>query len=190
MTDLDDIPVRPLVMISAASRSSLRKTRCRSQPSASPRSLINMALKVGRHRVARSSGCDSHRAHRQPDRSLQDPRQGQPFPSRPPQDGVAAANAPRLCQEAGREPIQDSHRAPGYPPLKASSTQMERLIPGAPTQRRATARPTPFSQCESLASWQDRKRLAFVQPLAILPMTSSIDGRHGPQAFASSTHAG
>ena len=28
------------------------------------------------------------------------------------------------------------------------------------------------------------------QPLAVLPMTSPIDGRHGPLAFASSTHAG
>ena len=44
--------------------------------------------------------------------------------------------------------------------------------------------------CESLASWQDRKRLAHAQPLAVLPMTSPIDGRHGPQAFASSTDAG
>ena len=83
-----------------------------------------------------------------------------------------------------------SHRALGHPPLKASLTQMERLISGVPTQRRATARPTPFSQCESLASWQDRKRLALAQPLAVLPMTSPIGGRHGPQAFASSTHAG
>jgi hypothetical protein len=67
---------------------------------------------------------------------------------------------------------------------------MERLISGVTTQDRATARPKPFTQCESLASWQDRKRLAFAQPLAVLPMTSSIDERHGPQAFASSTHAG
>jgi hypothetical protein len=38
---------------------------------------------------------------------------------------------------------------------------MKRLISGVSTQRRATARPTPLSQCESLASWQDRKRLAY-----------------------------
>jgi hypothetical protein len=64
---------------------------------------------------------------------------------------------------------------------------MDRLISGAPSMDRATARPPLLTQCESLASWQDRKRLALAQPLAILPMTSSIDERHGLQAFASST---
>ena len=41
------------------------------------------------------------RTHRQPDQPLQNSCQRQPFPPRPPQDGVAAANASRLCQEAG-----------------------------------------------------------------------------------------
>jgi hypothetical protein len=67
---------------------------------------------------------------------------------------------------------------------------MKRLISGATTQRPGDGVAEALFQCESLASWQDRKRLTLVQPLAVLPMTNPIDGRHGPQAFASSTHAG
>ena len=64
---------------------------------------------------------------------------------------------------------------------------MERLISGVPPKRPGDGAAEALIQCESLASWQDRKRLAFAQPLAVLPMTIPIDGRHGPQAFASST---
>ena len=63
---------------------------------------------------------------------------------------------------------------------------MERLISEAPTHRLGDGVAAAPNQCESLASWQDRKGLAFVQPLAILPMTSLIYERHGLQAFASS----
>ncbi len=80
-----------------------------------------------------------------------------------------------------------SHRAFGHPPLKASPREQGAIDAPFQTGRRRGRR---LFQCESLASWQDRKRLAFAQPLAILPLTSPIYGRHGPQAFASSTHAG
>ena len=38
-------------------------------------------------------------AHRHPDRAFQDPRQGQPFPPRPAEDGLAAPQAAGLRQE-------------------------------------------------------------------------------------------
>ena len=86
--------------------------------------------------------------------------------------------------------LQDAHRAPGHPPLNASPRN------GRADRRVSTSRPgggigrRPQPNARACASWQDRKGLAFAQPLAVLPMTSPIDGRHGPQAFASSTHAG
>ena len=61
--------------------------------------------------------------------------------------------------------LQDPHRAPGHPPLKASPTQTERLISGVPPRRRATARPAPFTNARAsrhgriASGWRSSSRL-------------------------------
>jgi hypothetical protein len=47
------------------------------------------------------------------DRALQDPRQGQPFPARPAQDGLPAPQAARLRQEPRRAALPGADRRLG-----------------------------------------------------------------------------
>ena len=54
--------------------------------------ITDVCRQIRRHRVARSAGGAPFRADQQPDRSLQDPHQGQPLPARAAQARVAAAS--------------------------------------------------------------------------------------------------
>src|SRR5204862_7095212 len=59
------------------------------------------------HRVTRSPGSASVRAHRAVDRTSQDAREGPPFGTRPSHDGRTPATPPRLSQ------VEDAVALPG-----------------------------------------------------------------------------
>src|SRR5262249_31802838 len=61
---------------------------------------------VRRYGLSRSTGCLALRADQQPDQSLQDPHEGQPFATRAAQARFAAAPDARLLAAYQREPLQ------------------------------------------------------------------------------------
>ena len=65
--------------------------------------------------------------------------QGQPFPSRPPEDGLAAPFAARLRQGQGRAALSLAHRAPRHPPL--TPPRGARGAPAALADRGRQSRP-------------------------------------------------
>src|SRR3546814_299607 len=63
-----------------------------------------------RYRFPGGPGRDPHGAHREPDRALQDPREGQPFAARPLDDGQQAPLASRLSPQGRRSALSRSYR--------------------------------------------------------------------------------
>ena len=124
--------------------------------------ITEYATGAGRYRLARGPGRDPLGAHRQPDRALQDPRQGQPFPARAAQAGEPAPQSARLSEQDRR----------GALPLPSSSASGCGARRGRDCARRHGAAAVAIDGPEQ-GPWQDRRTLSpdtSRKLLAVLPM--------------------
>ena len=150
------------------------------------------AVKIRRYGFAGGSGCAAVGADQQPDRTLQDAYQRQPFAARAAQARFAAPANSRLSAAHQRRTLQRVDRTAGYPPLKTCA----RLIPRARWRSAKATADLPAAQAADFERraegpshrmkvrrpWQDRRTLdwhgSFAAP------TASRRLAYGFRAFA------
>src|SRR5581483_1965162 len=107
-----------------------------------------------RYRFARSPGRHFVGTDQLPDQTLQDPRQGQPFPARSVEARLATSQPPRLSEVEGRSALQEADRAARHSPVirRRAGNRASRGFTRRLCRRITMAEPE---------SWQDRWRLPF-----------------------------
>ena len=145
------------------------------------------------HRLPRGPGGDPDRADHQPDRPFQDARQGQPFPARPPEDGLAAPLAARLRQAQGRGPLPRASSSASASAAKAILARFRARLRGRVCHDHGTAGMGPAAapsagRFEALgrSPGSARGTLRQRQCLAVLPLAAP--GWSPPQARKKTRH--
>src|SRR5690606_38975156 len=138
----------------------------------------------GRHRLAGSPGGDPFRAHPQPDRALQGPQEGQPFPSWSARSGFAAPQPARLPEAQGRGSLSDPDREARPAPLErwpAADTRCRPHPRAGPRPAKGSGIEPRFAEPPRTGSWgRIAGRLETARAPRCLARGSSSRSREAP----------